>query len=109
MPYLMIKTNRKVLTASALILVIILATIIATTRGHFYEVDLFRNEQGWGYDILRDNNIYIHQPFMPAIEGQVPFKDRKSARKTGKLVIKKIHNHESPALTREELESLIGN
>jgi len=43
------------------------------------------------------------------VEGQVPFSTRRTAKKTGELVVEKIRNHESPALTREELEAIVGN
>ena len=91
----------------ALFLVIIVVTIILAGRGHFYEVSLFKSGDGWGYDISKKDKIYIHQPYMPAVEGQVPFKDKRSAKKTGRLVVKKIRNHKLPAVTKEELESVI--
>jgi hypothetical protein len=100
--------NKKILLIFALFLVIVLFTVILTRRGHFYEVELFKSEQGWGYEILKNNKPYIHQPYMPVIEGEVPFSTRQSARKTGRLVVRKIQNHESPAITRAELESIIG-
>jgi hypothetical protein len=109
MPYIMIKTNKKLFTVFALFLVIIMFVLTYTKRGHSYELDLYKSEQGWGYDILKNNKIYIHQPFIPTVEGQVPFKDKQSARKTGRLVIKKIRNHKSPVITREELKSIIRN
>ena len=93
----------------ALFLVIILIVIIYSKRGHSYEIDTFRSDPGWGYDILMNNKVYIHQPYMPALEGQVPFNDKQSARKTARLVLKKIRNHKSPALTKEELQSILGN
>lgn len=92
----------------ALVLVIILSAVIYTRRGHFYEIDLFKSDNGWGYDVLVKNKPYIHQPYMPAVEGQVPFSSRQSARKTGRLVIKKIQNHEIPAVTPEEIKDIIG-
>lgn len=107
MPHLMPKTKRNILFAFALFLVIILAGIILIERGHSFRVRVFRSEQGYGYDILKNNKPYIHQPFIPAVEGQIPFKDRKSARKTGQLVTKKIRNHKLPSVTKEELDSLI--
>jgi len=96
---------------------IILALIAVTTgvlitlavRGHFYDVELYQSGNGWGYDILKKQNVYIHQPFMPAVEGEVPFPDKKSARKTGRLVIKKIRNQESPSVTKEEIKAITGN
>jgi len=93
----------------ALFLVIIIVTMTLARRGHFYEVSLFKSGDGWGYDILKKNKAYIHQPYMPAVEGQVPFKDKRSAKKTGKLVVKKIRNHKLPAVTLEEIEAIIGN
>jgi hypothetical protein len=103
----MIKINKKLFIVYALFLVIILFVLTYTKRGHSYELDLYKSKQGWGYDILRNNKIYIHQPYIPAVEGQVPFRDKQSARNTGRLVIKKIRKHKSPAITKQELESLI--
>jgi hypothetical protein len=91
----------------ALLLVIILFAVIYAERGHFYEVDIYKSGNGWGYDIIKNNKSYIHQPYMPVVEGQVPFSNKQSARKTGRLVVKKIRNHKSPAVTREELKSII--
>lgn len=98
--------NKKRILIFALFLVIILAAITYTRRGHFYEVDLFKSENGWGYDILINKKTYIHQPYMPVIEGQVPFSDKRSARKTGKLVVRKLKNKQSPAISKGELELL---
>jgi len=100
-------TDKKKTIIFALFLVIIVVTITISGRGHFYEVSLFKSGDGWGYDISKKDKIYIHQPYMPAIEGQAPFKDKRSARKTGRLVIRKIKNHKSPAVTKEELRSVI--
>jgi hypothetical protein len=91
----------------ALLLVIILFAVIYAERGHFYKVDIYKSGNGWGYDIIKNNKSYIHQPYMPVVEGQVPFSNKQSARKTGRLVVKKIRNHKSPAVTREELKSII--
>jgi hypothetical protein len=99
--------NKKKAIIPALFLVIIVVAVALSGRGYFYEVSLFRSGAGWGYDILKKGEVYIHQPYMPAVEGQVPFRDKISARKTGRLVVKKIRNHESPAVTQEEIKSII--
>jgi hypothetical protein len=101
--------SRKSLSLFALLFVIILTSLIITIRGHSYEVELFKSGNGWGYDILKNKMIYIHQPYIPAVPGQIPFSDKKSARKAGLLVVKKIRKHQSPALTREEIESILRN
>jgi len=107
MPSIIKMTDKKKTIIFALFLVIIVVTLTLSGRGHFYEVSLFKSGDGWGYDISKKDKIYIHQPYMPAIEGQAPFKDKRSARKTGRLVIRKIKNHKSPAVTKEELRSVI--
>ncbi len=99
--------DRKKLLIFALFLVILVVTLTLAGRGHFYEVSLFKSGDGWGYDILKKDKPYIHQPYMPAVEGQVPFKDKISAKKTGRLVVKKIRNHKLPAVTRDEIQSII--
>ena len=109
MPSIIKMTDKKKTIIFALFLVIIVVTLTLSGRGHFYEVSLFKSGDGWGYDISKKDKIYIHQPYMPVVEGQVPFQDKRSARKTGRLVIKKIRNHKSPAITKEELESVVKN
>jgi len=99
--------DRKKAIILALFAVISGVSITLAVRGHFYDVELYKSGDGWGYDILKKDNVYIHQPFIPAVEGEVPFPDRKSAKKTGRLVIKKIRNKESPAVTKEEIQSIV--
>jgi hypothetical protein len=107
MPSIMKMIKKRSYLFIALLLVIALSAVIYTGRGHFYDVDLFKSGNGWGYDVLVKNKLYIHQPYMPAVEGQVPFSSRESARKIGRLVIKKIRNHEIPAVTAEEIKAII--
>lgn len=92
----------------ALLSVLVVLSAGCTGRGHFnYEVELYESGNGWGYDIVVNNKPYIHQPYMPVVEGQVPFPDKKSARKTGLIVVEKLKNHKSPRISREELNSII--
>jgi len=109
MPSIIKMINKRRYLYFALLLVIILSVVIYTRRGHFYEVEIYKSGNGWGYDIIKNNKSYIHQPYMPVVEGQVPFNNKQSARKTGQLVVKKIRNHKSPAITKQELDSLINN
>jgi len=100
-------TDNKKLFVIALFSVWITMVIACTGRGHFYEFELFRSGSGWGYDIQINNKPYIHQPYMPAAEGNVPFSDKQSARRTARLVLKKIKDHKNPGITKEELKSLL--
>jgi len=50
----------------------------------------------WGYDILVDNKLTIHQPSVPGQPGNEGFKTREGAKKVARLVIKKMKKGEMP-------------
>lgn len=99
--------NKKILSGFSVLFILVFIGIYVADRGAPYKLSLYKSGQGWGYDVLIGSKPYIHQPFMPAVEGQIAFKDKRSARMTGKLVIKKLRKHQSPAITKEEMESLL--
>jgi len=41
------------------------------------------NNKGWGYDIFKDNKLYIHQEIIPAIEGRKGFASKDEAQRVG--------------------------
>ena len=71
-----------------------------------YSLHVIQLHDGWGYDILKHNKIYIHQTNIPAVEGKTNFPDKYSATKTGMLVLKKLQNNKLPTITKKELDSL---
>ena len=61
----------------------------------------------WGYDILVDNKMKIHQPCIPGLPGNKGFKTKIKAEKVAKLAIEKMNNGEKlPSITTEELKKL---
>jgi hypothetical protein len=73
-----------------------------------YSVKTIHSEnEGWGYQILKNNKAIINQPYIPAIQGNRVFSTEDKAKKTGEFVLKKIQNGEFPPIvTVEELDSL---
>lgn len=61
---------------------------------------------GWGYNILVDHKIYIHQEFIPAIEGKRAFSSKEDAMKTSEVAIKKLIKGKTPFINKRELDSL---
>ncbi len=62
---------------------------------------------GYGYDILNDGKLYIHQPIIPAISGKQGFKTEADAKRVGEYVKNKIDNGiMPPTLTVDELKKL---
>jgi hypothetical protein len=73
-----------------------------------FKVDSLENSgsTGWGYDILINGQLYIHQPNIPAVMGNNGFSSEEKAREAGELIISKIRNNIlPPAVTVEELET----
>lgn len=63
--------------------------------------------RGWGYDIMVDGKIYIHQPNIPAIMGNNGFSSEDKAQEAGEFIIQKLRNNIiPPSVTPEELDSL---
>jgi hypothetical protein len=70
-------------------------------------VKTFSENDEWGYDILINDKMYIHQPHIPAVSGNNGFATEAVAKKTGEFVAFKIRNHiMPPSVTPHELDSL---
>jgi Domain of unknown function (DUF4907) len=63
--------------------------------------------QCYGYDIISNGQLLIHQPSIPAVPGNTGFSQRKDAEKVAKLVITKIKQGEfPPRITQADLKNL---
>lgn len=61
----------------------------------------------YGYDIIADGKLLIHQPSIPGLPGNEGFKTIQSSEKVAQLVISKIKRGEMPpTVTREEMKTL---
>lgn len=71
-------------------------------------LETFKSASGnWGYEILADGKVYIHQEFVPSLEGEQPFLSKKEAQKVGRAVLKKMSTQNTPTLTREEVLKIL--
>lgn len=61
---------------------------------------------GWGYDVLVNDSLYIHQQQMPAVEGNRGFSSQKEAEKVAELVIARMKRKELPTILLRDLDSL---
>ena len=77
-----------------------------SSPGVHYDLRVMKHEQGWGYEIRKNNKPFLYQEYIPAIEGKMAFADKKSAKKTGRLVLSKLRNNKLPSVTKEELKKL---
>lgn len=71
------------------------------------KIKIFKTETGWGYDIIINQRLYIHQSNIPALGGNQSFKTNTDAKKVAALVKQKIKNNIiPPTITINELDSL---
>src|SRR5690606_40657579 len=49
------------------------------TQDEEYTIQTYRVENYWGYDILRNNQLFVHQPNIPAISGAKGFNSEEQA------------------------------
>lgn len=107
----LIKDNK--LAAFALILFIgILCIVVATKAGERDDdlvpvtVKAIRTAGGWGYEILTDGKVYIHQEFVPAVEGKKSFKTENDALFVANKAMEKLVKGKGklPVITVEELK-----
>jgi hypothetical protein len=63
--------------------------------------------KGWGYEIVTNNKVFIHQKYIPALEGNRIFTSREDALKVGNMVRDKLLKKQSPALTKQEIYDLL--
>ena len=87
---------------------------IDTTAQQKVTVEIFSNDtttdaalHGYGYNILMDGKLYVHQPHIPAVPGNKGFASVADAKKVGVLIKYKVEHHiMPPSVSVEELDSL---
>ncbi|MFA9370341.1 MAG: DUF4907 domain-containing protein [Labilibaculum antarcticum] len=72
-----------------------------------YTMQTYQTEEGWGYQILKNNKPIINQYRIPAIQEKHAFPSEKSAKIVGERVLKKIQLKEIPSISTDELMDLM--
>lgn len=100
------RTHKLVLLAAILIAagstIFLLAIKPAPSQGLSY--NCFKTEHGWGYDVMANDRIIIHQPFIPGKSGVNGFSTEKEAGADAQIVIEKIKSGEFPLLNHQQLQ-----
>ena len=79
------------------------------------QVQVFKNDtvkpvseyKGYGYNILINEELTVHQPHKPGVPGMMGFKSVADAKKAGDFIAYKIRNNSMPpTVSMRELDSL---
>jgi hypothetical protein len=70
------------------------------------ELRAIQTPKGWGYDILTDGKVFVHQNIIPAIPGEYGFRTKEDALAVGKKVYDRVMAGQIPMVSAEEIKSL---
>lgn len=74
-------------------------------ESHVFTVE--SDEGGFGYNILKDGKLYIHQTSIPSVQGVKGFSTHEKAMRAAEFVIYKLQNGVvPPSVSGRELDSL---
>ena len=96
-----------VLSAAALICaVIFLCRKHPRQHAHQFSTRTFSQASGWGYDILVDGKLFIHQESIPAVAGSQGFSSRQLAENASNLLINKMKSGRAPVINSFDLQAI---
>jgi hypothetical protein len=72
---------------------------------HGITVKTIHTALGWGYDIYKNDTLFIHQEMIPAAAGNKGFANEEEALTIGKLAASKMKTMQFPTITAAELDS----
>jgi hypothetical protein len=72
----------------------------------FIELKAIQTPKGWGYDILANGKIFIHQNVIPAVPGEYGFRTKEDALAVGMKVYRRVLDNEIPMVSLEEIKAL---
>lgn len=72
------------------------------------QYETYMQYNGWGYRIYLRYKLRINQPNIPALSGNIPFKNEADARAVARLMSSKIAQGQMPpTLSIEEIQNLL--
>lgn len=92
--------------ASSLVIAGLIPFIYKRHNGESIVSKTFHSGSGWGYDILLNGKLIIHQAWVPAVSEKKEFSTETEAKETAALVISKIKNNKFPTLSKAEVEQI---
>jgi len=78
-----------------------------TNKSSRFSSVVFSGLNGWGYDILVDDSVIIHQESIPSYGNGLAFPEKQQAQQAANLVLKKLKQGGGlPTLSRFELKAI---
>lgn len=98
--------NIIVLAVSVIIAIVITFYQLNRQKTNNIESKVYESANGWGYDILVDNKLLIHQESVPGMSGHAGFPEKQQAIQTASLIINKMKHGQLPTVTKFEINQI---
>jgi hypothetical protein len=78
-----------------------------TQKGKSITSKVFFGLSGWGYDILVNDTLFIHQESIPVLAGKQGFPKKEQAEQAANLIINKMERGQLPTISTFEMKQLL--
>jgi hypothetical protein len=99
-------TKHNIIVIIASVLIAIAIPFVIKRERETFAYKTFHHAKGWGYDILVNGKLFIHQENIPAISTEKGFDSATQASAIAAFILNKIKNNKPPTLTQEELRQI---
>lgn len=96
--------RKKVIIFAVLIIASIFIVKLSNISANEYDLETYKVENGWGYNIFKKNKVIIKQDIVPGLPVKKPFATEKDAIIVGKLMVEKLKNKKIPSISYKELQ-----
>jgi Domain of unknown function (DUF4907) len=74
--------------------------------GYHFTTKIFEGPGGWGYEVLLNDSLFIHQEFIPLLPGRKAFETRTQADQAARLIVDKLKGGQPPSMNSTELQRI---
>ncbi len=72
-----------------------------------FQVQITEVNNGYGYQIYYNKQLYIEQKFVPGVSGNETFVTPDDAKKVADYVIRKLSRKEDPTISQSEIHKIL--
>lgn len=103
----MIKRHNIIVVGASVLIAASFWIVPLLNKQPVFSYKIFKTTDGWGYDIMVNDTLQIHQESMPVIDHRKSFPKQEQAKQAAMLVIKKLHAGKNPAISSAELDQIV--
>lgn len=104
----MITRHNIIVIAVCVVIAAAIPFLYKSHHGYNINYKTFRADSGWGYDIVLNGKLLIHQQYIPVVAEKKEFPTEEQAKEAARLVTDKLKNNKLPTLSKAEVQQICG-